>query len=151
MSELTHDDCAVDVPFISRANIEAIEARMKTMPQVHIPVSHDFSPGYYMRTIRIPAGTRLTGRIHLYENLNVLSEGEMSVLTEGAFKRVNAPFVVMSPPGTKRIAIAHTDCVWTTVLATPLTDPDRIEAEMTCETEQQYLAWREESLRLKGE
>jgi hypothetical protein len=107
--------------------------------QVAIPVRHYFSPGVYAREITIPAGTILTGRIHKYEQLNILSGGEISVLTDDGMKTVTAPFTVVSPPGTKRIAYAHTDCVWTTILATEEKDPDLIEAKFTVSTEQEFL------------
>ncbi len=54
-------------------------------------------------------------------------------------KRVQAPFTIVSPPGTKRIAFAHEECVWTTILRTDLTDPDEIEEHFVCCTDQEYL------------
>lgn len=135
---------------ITRADIEAIESRMKEMPQVEIPVRHDFSPGICARTIFIPKGTRLTGRVHKFENMNILSHGEMSVSTERGFERVKAPHLVVSPPGTKRIAIAHEDCVWTTILATEMTDPALIEAHFTCASEREYIEFRQAQLANKG-
>lgn len=122
-----------------RDKVLMLEQEMLKAPQVVIPVRHDFSPGVYSRTITIPAGTILTGRIHKYEQLNILSGGEMSVLTDDGMKRVAAPFIVVSPPGTKRIAMAHTECTWSTILATEEKDPDVIEAEFTVATEQEFL------------
>lgn len=119
-----------------------IEQEMKKREQVNIPTKHYFSPGVYAREITIPAGTTLTGLIHKYTNLNILSCGEISVLTEEGIVRVKAPYTVISPPGTKRIAYAHTDCTWTTILHTKETDPDKIEALFTVETEQEYLEFR---------
>lgn len=121
------------------AKVEIVEAEMRKHEQVKIPIRHYFSPGVYAREITIPAGTLLTGRIHKYEQLNILSGGEISVLTQDGMVRVSAPFTVVSPPGTKRIAYAHSDCTWTTILATEETDPDRIEAQFTVETEQEFL------------
>lgn len=131
-------------PVITRADIYAIEKRMLQMPQVEIPVRHYFSRNVCAREITIPKGTRLIGRVHKYENLNILSKGEMSVSTENGFERIKAPFTVVSPPGTKRIAIAHEDCVWTTILGTALTDPEAIELEFTAVDEQEYLQFRQQ-------
>ena len=58
----------------------------------------------------------------------ILSGGEISVSTQDGIVRVKAPFTLISPPGTKSIAYAHTECTWTTILATEETDPDKIEA-----------------------
>jgi hypothetical protein len=71
--------------------------------------------------------------------LNILSGGEISVSTQDGIMRVSAPFTVVSPPGTKRIAYAHTDCTWTTILATEETDPEKIEAHFTVATEKEFL------------
>lgn len=122
-----------------RNKVWFLESEMQKQPQVTIPVKHYFSPGVYAREITIPADTLLTGRVHKYEQLNILSGGEISVLTHDGMKRVSAPFTVVSPPGTKRIAYAHTECTWTTILATEETDPDVIEATFTVATDQEYV------------
>ncbi len=111
------------------------------MPQVELPVRHIFSPGVYARELTIYAGCILTGAVHKYEQLNILSSGTMRVLTEEGIKEVSAPFTIVSPPGTKRIALALTDCVWTTILATTETDVHKIEQEFVCKTEEEYLTW----------
>ena len=118
--------------------VEMIEAIMAEKPQVDIPVRHYFANGVYAREITIPAGVLLTGRIHKYENLNILSEGEISVLTENGMERFKAPAVIVSPPGTKRIALAHTRCVWTTILGTRETDPEKIEQQFTVATSRHF-------------
>lgn len=122
-----------------REKVELLEAEMLKQEQIEIPLKHYFSPGVYAREITIPAGTLLTGKIHKYEQLNILSGGEISVLTHEGMKRVCAPFTVVSPPGTKRIAFAHTECTWTTILHTEEKDPDVIEAEFTVSTEREFL------------
>lgn len=126
-----------------RDKVSIIEEEMKRHEQIEIPVRHIFSPGVYAREITIPAGTLLTGRIHKYEQLNILSGGEISVLTQDGMQRVKAPFTVVSPPGTKRIAYAHTECTWTTILATEETDPELIESWFTVETEKEFLEFIE--------
>jgi len=122
-----------------REKVFQAEEVMRTMPQVEMPVVHHFSKGVYARELHIPAGTILTGKIHKYPQLNILSKGEISVLTEEGVKRVSAPFHIVSPAGTKRIAYAHSDCVWTTVHGTEETDVDKIEAQFIAQTEVEYL------------
>lgn len=123
-----------------RDQVFIIEDEMFKHEQVECPVRHHFSSqGVYAREMFIPKGTLLTGKIHKYEQLNILSAGEMSVLTEDGVLRVQAPFHVVSPPGTKRIAFAHTDCVWTTIHATRETDVEKLEAHFVVETEAQYV------------
>lgn len=116
---------------------------MLSMPQVELPVKHYFSPGVYARELTIPAGVCLTGAVHRYEQLNILSQGTMKVLLEdGTIQEVSAPFTVVSPPGTKRIAVALTDCVWTTILGTDETDVEIIEKHFVMKSEKEYLEWR---------
>ena len=123
----------------TRDKVIALESLMKEQPQLELKVVHYFSPGVYARELHIPAGTMLTGKIHKYEQLNILVKGDMSVLTENGMKRVQAPFTVVSPAGTKRIAYAHEDCVWTTILGTEQKDPEQIENSFTVNNEQEYL------------
>lgn len=122
-----------------RGKVFQLEQKMLEQPQLDLPVKHHFSQGVYGRELFIPAGTLLTGKIHKYEQLNILSQGEMSVLTEEGVKRVKAPFHIVAPAGTKRIAYAHTDCTWTTIHQTELRDVDQIEARFIAQDEAEYL------------
>ncbi len=135
----------------TRAQVFALEQSMREMPPVEMPVTNHFSHGVYGREIFIPAGSVLTGHIHKHTNMNVLLEGDMSVLTEDGMQRVGAGFVVVSPPGTKRAAYAHTDCRWLTVHGTRETDVGVIEREFIVHTEQEYLAFCETQQLLTGE
>src|SRR6185295_3850063 len=98
--------------------VYAIEALMKLQDQVECKTVHHFSKGVYAREIHIPAGTILTGEIHKFANLNILSQGKIQVLIGDAIQEIEAPFTIVSPPGTKRIARAITNCVWTTIHGT---------------------------------
>jgi len=138
------------VALSNRDKVNLLEAEMLKQPQVEIPIRHYFSPGVYAREITIPADTLLTGRVHKFAQLNILSGGEISVLTEDGMVRVKAPFTVVSPPGTKRIAYAHTECTWTTILHTKERDPDKIEELFTVATDQDYLKFVNDQ-RLIGE
>jgi hypothetical protein len=125
-----------------RSKVYQAEAVMKTLPQVDMPVTHHFSEGVYARELFIPKDTILTGKIHKFSQLNILSQGEISVLTEDGVKRVKAPFHIVSPPGTKRIAYAHEDCVWTTIHGTYERDVDKIEEHFIAQSEAEYLQFR---------
>lgn len=122
-----------------REKVFILEEGMKKFEQTELPIKHYFAPGVYAREMFIPADTVLTGHVHKYENFNILSQGEMTVSTEEGMKRVKAPFAVVSPPGTKRIAYAHTDCVWTTIHGTNERDLAIIEETFIAKSEQEYL------------
>lgn len=124
-----------------QARLEALEQQyLLNQPQIEMPTEHHYSDGLFARTLHIPAGTILTGAVHKFRNLNILLAGEMSVLTEHGIERVQAPFTVVSPPGTKRIAYAHTDCQWMTVHATGETDPASVREQFTAASYQEYLS-----------
>jgi hypothetical protein len=117
----------------SLATIQAFERELRKFPaQVHVemPPKHHFADGLYGREILIPAGTVLTGKIHKGEHLNFLMQGDITVWTEEGMKRIQAPAVIVSKPGTKRVGLAHTDTIWVTVHATHETNLDRLEAEL---------------------
>lgn len=139
----------VEAKEVTRDQVMRMEQEMKKLPQVELKVVNHFSPGVYARELHIPAGVTLTGRIHKMENMNILSQGEMLVTTEAGLAHVKAPFTVVSPPGTKRIATALTDCVWTTIHGTTETDIDKICAIFTAENESEYLAYQE-ALKIEG-
>jgi hypothetical protein len=122
-----------------RSKVLGIEEEMRRFPQLDLPVKHHFSQGVYARELFIPKGTLLTGQIHKYEQLNIMSKGELSVLINGEWKRCRAPFHVVSPPGTKRIAYAHEDTVWTTIHGTEERDLVKIEAHYIAKSEEEYL------------
>lgn len=128
-----------EVAEVTRDKVLRIEAEMFRMPQVELKHVDYFSKGVYARELHIPAGVTLTGKIHKYQNLNILSKGEMTVSTDEGMKRVSAPFTIVSPPGTKRVAYAHTDCIWTTIHGTDKQDVDQIELEFIAQSDTEYL------------
>jgi len=123
----------------SRQAVFDIERLMRQAPQVELKVKHYFSKGVYARELHIPAGVILTGEIHKFENLNILSQGKIEVLTEKGMQEVEAPFTIVSPAGTKRIARAITDCIWTTIHGTDENDLNIIEKTFIAKSEQEWL------------
>lgn len=117
----------------------AFEELSRQYPQIELKVIHHFSKGVYARELHIPAGVILTGEIHKFDNLNILSKGKIEVLTEKGMQEVEAPFTIVSPAGTKRIARALTDCVWTTVHGTEETNLNIIEKSFIVKTENEWL------------
>lgn len=111
--------------------VDALEAAMLAEPQVTIEPVHRFADGLYAREITIPAGTLLTGKIHRTRHLNIVSQGDISVWSEGEpVRRIQAPFSFVAEPGTRRVGFAHADTVWTTIHATHETDLARLEAQL---------------------
>jgi hypothetical protein len=115
---------------ISRDKIIRLEQEMREMDQVQIETKHRFSEGIYAREITIPKGCLLTGKVHKTVHLNIISKGDITVWTEEGMKRVQAPYTMVSQPGTKRVGFAHEETVWTTIHGTHETDLDTLERDL---------------------
>lgn len=114
----------------TREDIQRLERVIREMPQVDIPTHHTFGPGFYARTIEIPAGATLTGKVHATEHIFIVSKGELAVATEDGTRTLRAPVQMVCRPGLKRAGYALTDVVCTNIHITEETDLARLEAEL---------------------
>lgn len=126
-----------------RDYIASLETKALACEQIEIPVTHHFSKGLYAREIFIPKGSFIVGKIHKFENLNILSKGELTILSIEGSARIKAPFTVVSPPGVKRVAFAHEDSIWTCIHATDETDLAKIEEEVIVKSYDQLIESKE--------
>ena len=119
-------------PLELRSKIEQLEQVMFAMKEHHVNIEpvHYFAPGLYCREITIPKGTTLTGKIHRTIHINIISKGDISVMTDHGIQRIKAPCTIISKPGTKRVGYAHEDTVWTTIHATDETDLEKLEEQL---------------------
>lgn len=130
---------AVQAEGSGRQRLYLLQAALGDMPEANCPLQHVFAPGAYARTIFIPAGTVIVGKIHKHQHLNILSQGSVSVFTEaGGVERLSGPLTMVSPAGTKRAVYAETDAVWTTIHLTNETDLEKIEDEVIAKTYEEY-------------
>lgn len=116
-----------------REVIRDLEEKMRGMPQIEVPLTHYFSEGVYGREIRMAKGTFLVGKIHKFRAMNVLSQGEVTVLSIDGPMRFKAPHTFVSSPGAKRVIYAHEDAVWTNFHGTDETDVEKIEKHFIAE------------------
>ncbi len=126
---------------IVRDKVFQAEALMKQMVNQQVDLKHIdyFSHGLYARELFIPKGITLVGKLHKYPQMNILSKGSLKVSVDGEIRLLEAPAVICSPAGTKRIAYALEDTVWVTIHATDEIDVDKIEQQFIAQTEQEYL------------
>lgn len=150
MSDLLHK--SISDGRVLRDDVFAIEKEMKEFPvpdlanlnesqyyQLQLPVTYHHGGGVFTGELFIPKDAIVVGKIHKFENLNVMTKGEISVLVGDKIKRVKAPYVVVSAPGTKRIAYAHEDTIWMTFHATNEIDPNEVEKIFIAQSEQEFL------------
>lgn len=125
----------------------------ETEEQIQIPVQHHFAKDVYAREITIPKGALIVGKIHKYRNLNILSQGEVTVLTEKGIKRMKAPCTFVAEAGAKRVIYAHSHAVWTVMHGTDETDLDTIEDKFIAKTFDDVPAIADDEIKptLKGE
>jgi hypothetical protein len=99
---------------------------LKSMP----PVEHCFAPGSYARTMFIPKGHLIIGKVHRHSHLNIISYGDVSVATFDGVDRFAGHNVFTSLEGVKRVVFANEDTMWTTIHITSETDLEKIEEEV---------------------
>lgn len=112
-----------------RLKIAEAEVALAKEVQLDIPPVHYFSKDVYAREIKVPKGSVIIGKIHKHKNLNIVSAGEISVLSIEGLKRIKAPCTFVSEPGVKRMAYVHEDTVWTTIHGTDEIDLEKIEEQ----------------------
>lgn len=98
------------------------------------PVEHTLIGGVYTRTLFIPKGSLLVGKLHLKECVNIVAKGDLSVLTETGAGRFKAGHVAVSGPGIQKVGYAHEDTVFINVFRTDETDISKIETEIASES-----------------
>jgi hypothetical protein len=99
--------------------IRRLQDLVASVPQVSLDPEHDFAPGMYVRSLKIPAGTVVVGKMHRHAHPTLLVKGEATILTNNGMERIRAPYRWISQPGAKRPVLAHTDCEFVTVHLNP--------------------------------
>lgn len=118
-------------PAAIRAQIRNLTKGLLASPdQRDFDVEHTLIDGVYTRTLFIPKGSLLIGKIHLKECVNIVAKGDISVLTETGSGRFKAGHVAVSQPGIQKVGFAHEDTVFINVFRTDETDIEKIEAQV---------------------
>lgn len=128
-----------------REKVNLAQSEMEKMPQLEMKYEHIFSDGIYARKLYIPKDAVVVGKIHKYANLNLMVKGKMQLVTDTEVIIVEAPFEIVSPPNTKRMARALEDTIWITILRTDEINIEKIEDHFTCNTETEFLQFCENS------
>jgi hypothetical protein len=113
-----------------RPQVESLERAMRDLPQVDIPVQHGFGPGFYARTITIPADTLLTGEVHATEHIFMVTRGDITITTDTGTVRVQAPYQAICKAGGKRAGYTHAETVCVNIHITPETDLAKLRASL---------------------
>lgn len=122
-----------EAPLVMRSKIVELTQRIMATPGkfTELPLDHQFIDGMYMRRLFVPKGSLIVGKIHKYKCINVVEQGDISVLTETGYKRLKAGFTIVSPPGIQKVGYAHEDTIFTNIFRTDETDISKIEDVLT--------------------
>lgn len=117
-----------------RANIGAFKDQLLASPdQVELEFTETLVDGLYTRTLFIPKGTVLVGKIHAKSCVNIVAKGDISIMTETGAMRVQAGYTVTSPPGIQKVGYAHEDTVFINVFRTDEVDISQVESDLIAE------------------
>ena len=111
-----------------REKVNSLEAQMLKLPQLDAQTQHHLSGRVYARTILIPADAVLTGAVHKKAHINIVC-GDVTFVNEDGQTRLTGYHILPTKAGSKRMAYAHADTYWTTVLHTDCTEMEAIEAD----------------------
>lgn len=116
------------------AQVRRLEDRAARQPQVAIDTRHVLHAGVYTRTVRVPAGVRITGALVKIPTQLVVS-GDVDVFTGTEVQRITGYAVLSASPGRKQVFVSHTDTYLTMIFATDAKTVAEAEAEFTEEAD----------------
>jgi hypothetical protein len=111
---------------ISKGNLEDTMDSC-TLNHYFSPVVDEYGCGTYAREMTIPKGTVIVGKIHKHAHINIISKGEVSVVTEHGKKYYTAPCTFVSEVGLKRAVYAEEETIWTTIHLTRHISEDNLD------------------------
>ena len=113
-----------------QSNIFKLQDFMLQQEQAETETIHHFSDGIYARELRIPAGVCIVGALHKTKHFMMVSKGRCSIATHEGSTVVEAPYIVETQPGIKRVVYAETDTVMITFHVTNETDIEKIAEQI---------------------
>jgi hypothetical protein len=117
--------------FKKQLNLVELENKLSELPQVEIPIMHDFMGGVYLRRMFAPKDTLIIGKRHRNETCNILLSGKLSVYVGPgeSVKHIEGPCIFKSEAGAKKMGYTHSDVIFLNIHPTEETDLDKIEQE----------------------
>lgn len=95
--------------------IDELEAVMvDNFPIVECPVTHRFTDKLYVREIFMPAGMLITSKIHKTQHQYFVLKGKCIVWIDGVEHLIEAPYIGITEPNTRRVLYILEDSIWAT-------------------------------------
>ena len=111
-------------------NILKMQAVMESMGcgTEGIPdATHVYTGDVCARTLILPKGSVIVGKMHRHEHLNIISYGHVKVLTFEGSKEYIGHNVFVSPATVKRCVYAVEETCWTVIHATTADNEEDLE------------------------
>lgn len=133
--------------FKKQLGITELKNACLELDQVECPIDHHFSDGIYSRTMKVPAGTFVIGKIHRFKTLNIMTKGKALIYTGDGqpAKEINTPFTFVSDPMERKMAFFLEDSEWINVHPTNETDLEKIEEKFIVPEEEYLIALKKEN------
>ena len=128
--EIIDIDNDLDI-FKNQLRIQDLQNECKSIEQVECKTDHMFSDGVYVRTMFVPAGTFVIGKVHKFKTVNIMTKGT-ALIYAGPNKpavKIEAPLTFVSNPMERKMAFFLEDSEWVNVHPTEQTDLEKIESE----------------------
>jgi hypothetical protein len=110
--------------------IAEVKKEMVFLGLSDFPTFDLFTPGLYVRTVHIPAGSFVLSERHKTIHPYMLSQGSIKIFTEdGGTEVLHAPYMGVTRPGI-RFAQTLSDVIWTTFHSTKVMPKDDSENSM---------------------
>lgn len=116
----------------SQDEIRAMEVEILKAPQVDVGTTHLIHAGMYARTVKIPAGTLVTGVPMSDDHVCIIS-GDITFTAGADVIRLTGYNVIPASKGLKRIVYAHQETSWTAIFKSGAATIDEAEIEMSAE------------------
>jgi hypothetical protein len=108
-----------------------------------LPLEHFICNKTYTRQITLPKDMLLTGKVHNFDHVSILSKGDVSVMTLDGVNRIKAPATWISKAGTKRLIYVHEETIWSTIHHSEHTTVEDLQNELVHESD---LSWIQPNL-----
>lgn len=121
-------------------HIELLEKCLKELPQFEQKLRHFTEvDGIYIREFYMPAGTLVTGKVHVNESYSILTKGRVSVANDSDEQFImQAGDIRYSKPGSKKAVFSLEESLFITVHKCDLKEIDDIEQFLAVDTIEDY-------------
>jgi hypothetical protein len=102
------------------SDIDRLEAMMlNNFPMVDCKTVHKFTDGLYTRETTMPTGSLITSKIHKTQHPFFVMKGKAIVWIDGVETLIEAPYIGITEPNTRRVLYIIEECTWATTHFNP--------------------------------